>query len=96
MTMKQAHWSVAGAKAALSQVIARAESSPQVIEKRGTPVAVVVSYADFQKAAGDSGSLRGSRWQKFLSASAALRARGGATLKLPKREARPDPFGRQR
>lgn len=96
MTMKPAHWSVAGAKAALSQVISQAATGPQVIEKRGTPVAVVVSFADFQQAAGDSGSLRGSRWQRFLTASATLRAQGGATLELPRRATRRDPFGRQR
>jgi prevent-host-death family protein len=96
--MTKEHWSVAGAKAALSQVIERSEGAPQVIEKRGRPVAVVVSFTDYTVAVGGSGlgSLRGSKWQRFLAKSAELRARGGATLAVPRRGPRPDPFRRTR
>ena len=92
--MKHEHWSVAGAKAALSQVIEQAAGAPQIIEKRGRPVAVVVSFADYEVAVGDTGmgSFRGSKWQRFLAKSAELRARGGADIALPRREPRRDPF----
>lgn len=92
--MSKAHWSVAGAKAELSRLIEQASAIPQIIEKRGKPVAVVVSIADFELAVGGSGkgSLRGSKWQRFLSKSAALRATGGAVIPLAARGARRDPF----
>lgn len=92
--MSKGHWSVAGAKAELSRVIEQASASPQIIEKRGKPVAVVVSISDYDLAVGDSGkgSLRGSKWQRFLSRSAALRARGGAVIPITAREPRRDPF----
>ena len=91
--MNKTHWSVAEAKAALSQVIDQTEAAPQVIENRGRPVAVVVSIADYESAVGPgAGSLRGSKWQKFLSRSSELRARGGAVIPPMRRALRPDPF----
>lgn len=78
MTMNKAHWSVAAAKAELSRVIEQSSVAPQIIEKRGQPVAVVVSFADYQLAVGAGGTLRGSKWQGFLEKSRELRARGGA------------------
>src|SRR5471032_149386 len=98
MTMKKAHWSVAQAKASLSQVLSDASVQPQVIEKRGKPVAVVLSLQDYQDAIGDpdDGALKGTRWQGFLKASAELRSRGGATLAIPRRLPRPSPFGRSK
>ena len=53
--MSKAHWSVAGAKAELSRLIEQASAGPQIIEKRGKPVAVVVSITDFELAVGDAG-----------------------------------------
>jgi prevent-host-death family protein len=98
MTMKAEHWSIAGAKQSLSKVIEQAASAPQVIEKRGKPVAVVVSFADYELAVGDSGrgSLRATKWQRFLQKSAELRASGGAVIPVSRREPRPDPFGKAR
>jgi prevent-host-death family protein len=94
MTMKHEHWSVAEAKASLSRVLSEAESGPQVIENRGRPVAVVISFRDYEKALGDpdAGSVESSRWRRFLAASARLRGRGGATIPLGKRTPRRSPF----
>jgi prevent-host-death family protein len=98
MTMTKAHWSVAQAKASLSRVLADAALLPQVIERRGKPVAVVVSMADYQQALGDpaEASRRLGKWRSFLRTSSELRAAGGAALSLPRRETRRSPFGRAR
>lgn len=98
MTMTKAHWSVADAKASLSRVLADAAESPQVIEKRGKPVAVVISLEDYQQALGDpaDAAKRLGRWRAFLRASSELRASGGATLAAARREARGSPLGRAR
>ena len=98
MAMKKTHWSVAQAKASLSQVLAEAAATPQVIERRGTPVAVVVSLEQYRASLGDpaDASARLGRWQAFLRVSAALREAGGGTLAKTRRVARPSPFGRAR
>lgn len=95
MTMIKAHWSVAQAKASLSRLLTEAEKLPQVIEKRGKPVAVVISMEDYQQALGDpaDASVRLGRWRAFLRASRELRAKGGVALSLPKRERRRSPLG---
>jgi prevent-host-death family protein len=96
--MTKAHWSVAQAKASLSRVLADASLVPQVIERRGKPVAVVVSMADYQQALGEpaEASRRLGKWHRFLSVSGVLRASGGAALALPRRESRRSPLGRAR
>jgi prevent-host-death family protein len=98
MTMTKAHWSVAQAKASLAQVLSDATLGPQVIERRGKPVAVVLSLADYQEAIGDpdDGGLTVTRWKRFLRASSELRSRGGATLAVSRRAPRASPFGRTR
>jgi prevent-host-death family protein len=88
MSERRDHWSVAGAKAALSRVVDEAQERPQVIERRGKPVAVVVAIDQF-----DDASWQAS-WRKFLALSAELGANGGAELRLPRRERRRSPFGR--
>ena len=92
--MKKSHWSVAQAKASLSQVLADAAQTPQVIEKRGTPVAVVVSLEQYRASLGDpaEAAARLGKWQAFLRASAALREDGGATLVKTRRVPRRSPF----
>jgi prevent-host-death family protein len=92
--MKAAHWSVARAKAALSQVLAATAAAPQVIEKRGKPVAVVISLEQYQQSIGDpaEGAARLGRWQAFLRASGELRSGGGANLARSKRTPRGSPF----
>ena len=42
-------WSVAEAKARLSEVLNQTQQEPQVIENRGREVAVVLSMADYQR-----------------------------------------------
>jgi prevent-host-death family protein len=98
MTMTKAHWSVAQAKASLSRVLADAALLPQVIERRGKPVAVVVSMADYQQALADpaAAARRLGTWRAFLKTSSDLRAAGGVALAPLRREARKSPFGRVR
>lgn len=88
MSNRSNHWSVASAKAKLSQVVEDAQKRPQVIERRGKPVAVVVAIDQFMDSSG------GARWRKFLDASAEIRALGGAELSVPQRERRASPFRR--
>ncbi len=96
--MTKAHWSIAQAKASLSQVVSDAALGPQVIEKRGKAVAVVLSLADYKEAIGDpdDGALKVTRWKGFLRASSELRSLGGATLAVSRRLPRGSPFGRSR
>lgn len=93
MTMS-IRWNVASAKAELSRVIACAKRAPQVIEKRGEPVAVVVGMKDYERLIASEG--RVNRWKTFLDASAELRAEGGADLEIPARTPRRSPFARRR
>jgi prevent-host-death family protein len=89
-------WSVAGAKAQFSAVLAQAEWAPQVVERRGKPVAVVVGAREFAKIGElESGSLFEARWRRFLSLSSRLRAEGGAELEIPPRRPRSSPFARR-
>jgi len=82
------HWSVAAAKAELSRLVEDAQQRPQVIERRGKPVAVVVAMNQFE----DS-SVR-ARWRRFLDESADIRTSGGGRLRVPRRQRRRSPFGR--
>jgi prevent-host-death family protein len=81
-------WSIASAKAELSRVVDSAQRRPQVIERRGKPVAVVVAIEQFE----DGGAA--TRWRKFLETSSQIRASGGAEVRVPRRERRASPFGR--
>lgn len=87
-------WNVASAKAELSRVLERARRSPQIIEKRGEPVAVVVGMEEYAQLV--DGRRKSTRWKKFLAQSAALREEGGVDLEIPQRTSRPSPFGRRR
>lgn len=89
-----ARWNVASAKAELSRVIASARRSPQVIEKRGQPVAVVVGIEDFTRMADLDKAA--ARWKAFMALSAELAAAGGADLDIPVRTSRRSPFARKR
>jgi len=90
MTMSnRAHtWSIASAKAELSRLVESAQHTPQVIERRGKPVAVVVAVEQFEDGAA------ATRWQTFLQASAEIRAAGGGVVRVPRRDPRASPFGR--
>lgn len=50
-------WTVASAKAKLSEVIDRAQSTPQTITRNGKPSVVVVSAEEWQKKTARRGSL---------------------------------------
>lgn len=58
------NWTVAGAKAKLSEVIERAQLAPQTITRNGKPSVVVVSAEEWQKKVARRGSLA-----EFLLAS---------------------------
>ncbi|SIT54140.1 Prevent-host-death protein [Mesorhizobium prunaredense] len=51
------NWTVAGAKARLSEVIERAQSSPQTITRNGKPSVVVVSVEEWQRKTVRKGTL---------------------------------------
>jgi prevent-host-death family protein len=53
----EANWTVAGAKARLSEVIDRAQSSPQTITRNGKPSVVVVSVEEWQRKTARKGTL---------------------------------------
>ena len=88
MSSRSHRWSVASAKAELSRVVESAQREPQVIERRGKAVAVVVGIDqidDVEAAA---------RWRRFLAVSGETRAAGGGEPRVPRRPARKSPFGR--
>ncbi len=58
------HWTVAGAKARLSEVIERAQSDPQVITRHGKPSVVMVSAEEWARKTVRKGTLA-----EFLMAS---------------------------
>ena len=90
MTMSTPNrWSVAAAKAELSRVVRSAQQRPQVIERRGTPVAVVVAMHQYKD------DTPAARWQKFLKQSEEFRKSGGGIIRVPRRTTRPSPFGRR-
>ncbi|MET3928113.1 type II toxin-antitoxin system Phd/YefM family antitoxin [Devosia sp. 2618] len=50
-------WTVANAKARLSEVIERAQSEPQMITRNGTPSVVIVSVEEWNRKTARKGSL---------------------------------------
>lgn len=73
-------WTLAGAKARLSEVVERAQAGPQVITRNGKPTAVVVSVEEWSRKTERKGTLA-----EFLLASP-LR---GADLDLPRATDKP-------
>lgn len=61
---EKANWTVANAKAKLSEVIDRAQSAPQTITRNGKPSVVVVSADEWQRKTARKGTLA-----EFLMAS---------------------------
>jgi prevent-host-death family protein len=51
------HWTVAGAKARLSEVIERAQTDPQIITRHGKPSVVVVSAEEWARKTVRKGTL---------------------------------------
>ena len=87
-------WSIAAAKAELSQVVRRAQRTPQILENRGQPVAVLVAIEDWRRVGEDDD--KRAHWQRFLALGAEMRAEGGYELELPPRRPRASPFARRR
>jgi prevent-host-death family protein len=56
-TKKQEAWTVANAKAHLSEVIERAQSEPQMITRNVTPSVVIVSVEEWNRKTERKGSL---------------------------------------
>lgn len=56
-TKEDTNWTVAGAKARLSEVIERAQSAPQTITRNGKPSVVVVSAEEWQRKTVRKGTL---------------------------------------
>jgi len=52
-----ANWTVASAKASLSEVIESAQSSPQIITRNGKPSVVVVSAEEWERKTARKGTL---------------------------------------
>ncbi|BAT58201.1 Phd_YefM protein [Variibacter gotjawalensis] len=50
-------WSIADAKARLSEVVDRAQCAPQIITRNGKPSAVLVSTAEWERKTKRKGSL---------------------------------------
>lgn len=91
MTMSRSRWSIAAAKAELSNVVRRAQREPQVLENRGEPVAVVIGIDEYLRTS--ERQVAKARWQAFLQRTDALVAGGdGFDLEIPARTPRPDPF----
>lgn len=57
INMSEDAWTVAGAKARLSEVIERAQSEPQMITRNGTPSVVIVSVEEWNRKSNRKGSL---------------------------------------
>lgn len=88
MSLRRSHWSVAEAKARLSELMEQARTRPQTIERRGQPLVVVLSVEQFE----DSDDT--ARWRRFVQTCAQIRAAGGARLSVPRRTSRRSPFTR--
>jgi prevent-host-death family protein len=88
MSRRAQRWSIAAAKAGLSKLVDDAQEEPQVLERRGKPIAVVLAIGEYE----DRGAT--SRWRQFLDASAVVRREGGGKLRVPRRQRRASPFER--
>jgi prevent-host-death family protein len=54
---RSGHWTVAGAKARLSEVIERAQTDPQIITRHGKPSVVIVSAEEWARKSERKGTL---------------------------------------
>jgi prevent-host-death family protein len=93
--MTMSNWSTAAAKARLSELLARASESPQVIERRGKRVAVVVAAPLFDELSAAAALSGRSPMETFLERTAELKKQGDLALRLPRRRTtvpRPSPF----
>jgi prevent-host-death family protein len=91
--MKDARWSVAEAKARLSEMIQEAQLEPQVISSRGREVAVLMGmqqYDELLQLKHANGPRE--RLEEFLTVSQQVRSGGGVELTLADRELRNSPL----
>lgn len=63
-------WTVANAKARLSELIERAQSEPQLITRNGTPSVIMVSVEEWNRKTARKGSLASFLMQSPLAGSA--------------------------
>ena len=70
-------WTVANAKARLSEVIERAQSAPQMITRNGTPSVVMVSVEEWNRKSERKGSLATFLMGSPLAGSALVDERQG-------------------
>ena len=87
-------WNIGAAKAELSNVVRRAQRTPQILENRGEPVAVVIAMHDYRTFS--ESQRREANWQEFLRLGAEIRGKGGPALEIPARTSRRDPFEKPR
>lgn len=80
-------WSVATAKARLSELLKRARRGPQVIESRGEPVAVVLSTAEFERLKQAAEAPKETPMAALMALTERLRGDEGLDLELPLRGA---------
>jgi prevent-host-death family protein len=95
MVRKKNTWGLAEAKAELSEVVQRAQHTPQLIERRGKAVGVVIGIQLHEEA--ERSAALGSadqRMERFLQFSSTVRAQGGAELAIPARLPRKSPIGK--
>lgn len=79
--MDRKNWSAAEAKANFSRLLREAQSQPQIIENRGSEVAVVVGMEEYLALRdAQSQSLPAARMAEFLRYSEELRGSGGPEL----------------
>jgi len=95
MVRKKNTWGLAEAKAELSEVVERAQDTPQIIGRRGKAVSVVIGILFYEQT--ERSAALGSaeqRMERFLRFSSTVRAQGGAKLAIPRRLPRKSPFGK--
>jgi len=68
LTLSEA-WTVANAKARLSELIERAQNEPQLITRNGTPSVVMVSVEEWNRKTARKGSLASFLMQSPLAGS---------------------------
>lgn len=93
--MTMSSWSVAAAKAHLSELIGKTPLQPQHITKRGRPVAVVVSPETYEDLENRAAHRRAHPMRAFLERCVRLREGDDLELRLPPRRSsrrRPSPF----
>lgn len=93
--MTMSTWSTAAAKAKLSELLERASEAPQVIERRGKRVAVVVAAPLFDELSTAAALAGRSPMERFLERTTELKTQGDLGFRLPRRRtkpARPAPF----